>query len=61
LEGARGIFLRYLLEEEAEKTIKEFHKGECGGFHYWKETMHNILRVGFYWPSIFFDVYKEVS
>jgi hypothetical protein len=25
------------------------------------KPMHNILRVGFYWPSIFSDVYKEVS
>jgi hypothetical protein len=26
-----------------------------------KKNVHNILRVGFYWPSIFSDVYKEVS
>jgi hypothetical protein len=50
-----------LLEEEAENTIKELHKGGYGGHHYWKTTVHKILRVGFYWPSIFFDVYKEVS
>jgi len=23
--------------------------------------VHNILRVGLYWPRIFLDVYKEVS
>jgi transposase InsO family protein len=53
--------LSCLLEEEVEKTIREFHKGDCGGHHYWKTTVHKILRAGFYWPSIFSDVYKEVS
>jgi len=56
-----GILLSYLLEEEVENTIKEFHKGDYGGHHYWKTTMHKILRAGFYWPRIFYDVYKEVS
>jgi hypothetical protein len=57
----RGILLSCLLEEEVEKTIMEFHKGDCGGHHYWKTTMHKILRARFYWPNNFFDVYKEVS
>jgi hypothetical protein len=61
LEGSRGIFLCCLLEDEVKQAIKEFHKGDCGGNHYWKTTVHKILRAGFYWPSIFSDVYKEVS
>jgi hypothetical protein len=56
-----GILLSCLIEEEAERTIREFHKGDCGGHHYWKTTVHEMLRDGFYWPSIFLDVYKEVS
>ena len=56
-----GILLRCLIEEEAKKTIKEIHKGDYGGHHYWKTIVHKILRVRFYWPSIFPDVYKEVS
>jgi hypothetical protein len=56
-----GILLNCLLEEEVKKYIKEFHKGDCGGHHYWKTTVHKTLRAGFYWPSIFSDVYKEVS
>ena len=27
-----------------------------GGHHYWKTTVHKILRAGYYWPSIFSDV-----
>jgi hypothetical protein len=50
-----------LLEEEMKMAIKEFHKGDCGGHHYWNTNAHKILRAGFYWPSIFFYVYKEVS
>jgi hypothetical protein len=56
-----GILLNCLLEEDMKRDIKEFHKGDCGGHHYWKTTMHKILRVGFNMPSIFSDVYKEVS
>jgi hypothetical protein len=44
-----------------ERDIKEFHKGDCGGHHYWKTTVHKILRAGYYFPNIFVDVYREVS
>jgi hypothetical protein len=56
-----GIFLSCSLEEDAKRTIREFHKGDCGGHHYWKTIVHKILRDGFYWLNIFSDVYKEVS
>jgi hypothetical protein len=56
-----GILLSFLLEDDAEQAIREFHKGDCGGHHYWKTTTHKILRAGYYWPNIFADVYKEVS
>jgi hypothetical protein len=56
-----GILLSCLLEDDAKQAIQEFHKGDCGGHHYWKTTAHKILRAGYYWPTIFSDVYKEVS
>jgi hypothetical protein len=55
-----GILLSFLLEDDAEQAIIEFHKGDCGGHRYWKNTAHKILRVGYYWPIIFVDVYREV-
>jgi hypothetical protein len=61
LKDPGGILLNCLLEEDTERDIKEFHKGDCGGNHYWNTTTHKILRVGFYWPKIFANVYKEVS
>ena len=27
---------------------------------YWKETSYKILRDGYYWPSLFSDVYQQV-
>jgi hypothetical protein len=56
LEGSRGILLNFLTEEETEGIINEFHKGICGGHHAWRATAYNILRVGYYWPSLFSDV-----
>ena len=56
-----GIFLNYMLEEEAKQMVKDFHEGDSGGHHYWKATMIKILRVGFYWPSMFSDIHKEVA
>jgi hypothetical protein len=43
-----GIMLSCLLEGELKQAIKEFHKGDFGGHHYWKTTVHKIMREGFY-------------
>ena len=53
--------LIFLLENEAQHTMKKFHQGVCGGHHSWKVTTNKILRLGFYWPSMFSDVYKETT
>jgi len=57
----RGILLNCVVEEEAKRLTKEFHIGDCGGHQYWKTTVNKILRVGFYWPTIFADTHKEVT
>ena len=56
-----GVLLNCLLENEAKHTVKGFHKGDYGGHHSWKVTTNKILRGGFYWPSLFSEVYKETS
>ena len=53
-----GVLLNCLLENEAQQTVKEFHKGDCGGHHSWKVNANKILRAGYYWPTLFLDVYK---
>ena len=57
----RGVLLNCLLEDEAQLIMEEFHKGDCGGHHSWKVTVNKILRVGFYWQTLFSDVYKETE
>ena len=42
-----GILLNFLLKEEADKVLEEFHTGDCGGHLYWKTTTEKFLRVGF--------------
>ena len=55
------ILLRRINQEESAKIMTKFHNSECGGHHYWKTTAHKILRVGYYWPSLFSDVCKFVK
>ena len=60
-EDLGGVLLNCLLEKEAKEKIQDIHKGDCGGHLYWKTTTHKILRDGFYWLTLFLDIYKEVS
>ena len=53
--------LNFVNEKEEKNLIEEFHVGECGGNHYWKATVNNIMRIGLYWPTIFSNTHKEVS
>eukprot|EP00253_Pinus_taeda_P015204 PITA_15204 len=56
-----GILLNCLAEEETKTAVEDFHKGDCGGHLFRKTTANKILRAGFYWPSLFSDVYKAVK
>ena len=53
-----GVLLRCLEKPEIEEVILELHEGACGGHKYWKATTYKILRSGYYWPSLFSDVYQ---
>jgi len=55
-----GVLLNFLVKTEAKDLMSDFHKGDCGGHLFWKTTSNKILRVGFYWPNLFTDVYKIV-
>jgi len=43
-----GVLLNCLVENEAKDAMRDFHKGECGGHHFWKTTTNKNLRAGFY-------------
>ena len=55
-----GILLRCLDKPEIEGVISKSHEGAYGGQKYWKATTYKILRAGYYWPSLFSDVYQQV-
>eukprot|EP00253_Pinus_taeda_P036204 PITA_36204 len=56
-----GVLLNCLVEKEAKKVMEDYHQGDCGGHLFWKSTGNKILRAGYYWTTLFVDVYKMVK
>jgi hypothetical protein len=56
----QGVLLMCLDPQQAQKVMNDFHSGLCGGHYFWKTTAHKILRAGYYWPTLFPDVYREI-
>jgi hypothetical protein len=48
--------LNFLTKGETKEIINEFHKGICEGHHACRTNAYKILKVGYYWPSVFSDV-----
>ena len=55
-----GILLNCLVENEAQQVMHEFQKGHCGGHLFLKTTANKVLRAGYYWPTLFSNLYKTV-
>ena len=53
-----GVLLRRLEKPEIEEVISELHECAHGGHKYWKSIAYKILRSGYYWTSLFSDVYQ---
>jgi len=50
-----GVLRRCLEQDDSKKVLKEIHDG-LGGGNFARETnAHKILRVGYYWPTLFMD------
>ena len=47
--------------EEAESVLNDCHSGASGGHLSGLATTHKILRVGYFWPSIFKDYIEAVK
>ena len=56
-----GILLRCLDQSEIGGVFSKSHEGACGGHKHWKTTTYRILRAGYYWPTLFADVYQQVK
>ena len=48
------LLLKFLLKNDADKIMHDFHEGDCGGHLYWRTTANKFLRARFYWPTFFF-------
>lgn len=55
-----SVLLRGLDKPETEKVLQELHDKPLG-WHYSGDTAaHNILHVGYYWPTLFKDTHAYV-
>jgi hypothetical protein len=52
-----GVILRCLERKDADKVLNELHDGPVGGNFAGNTISHKILRVGYYWPTLFRDAY----
>jgi len=55
-----GIYRRCLPGEEVQSVIFHCHDSACRGHASVSKTAAKILQVGFFWPSLFKDVYTYV-
>ena len=56
-----GVLLRCVDEVESQEVMTKIHVGVCGGHLYWRATAKKILRAGYYWQTIFSDVFTKVK
>eukprot|EP00253_Pinus_taeda_P034203 PITA_34203 len=52
---------RCIGEDEIYDILKACHDGPCGGHFADKRTAHKVLRMGYYWPSLFKDAKRYVK
>jgi hypothetical protein len=55
-----GILLKCLDEDESKQVTTGMQRGFFGGNQHWKATTLKILRAGYYWPTLFSDVFTTV-
>ena len=48
-----SILHRFLTHDEPEGVINDCHRGAHGGHFFGLSKAQKILRVGYFWPSIF--------
>ena len=59
--GVDSVLRRCLTHEEAEIVLNDAHSGACGVHLSGLATAQKILRVGYFWPTIFKDCVKAVK
>jgi hypothetical protein len=59
-EDFDGILLRSLDCPKSREMLQEFYSEVCGGHCSPVVIAHIIIRVGYYWPTIFKDDYEMI-
>jgi hypothetical protein len=55
-----GMLLRCIDSTKSQKVLGEFHEGVCGRQFAPTTIAHKIMRVGYYWPTIFKESYSMI-
>ncbi|XP_031266000.1 uncharacterized protein LOC116124420 [Pistacia vera] len=50
-----GPYLKAISPEEAKRVLAELHKGKCGNHAGGRNLAHQVITVGYYWPTICTD------
>ena len=50
--GFSRLYLRCLVDEEANYIIREVHEGICGNHSGSRSLVHKLVRAGYYWPTM---------
>uniref|UniRef100_A0A5K0XUB1 Integrase catalytic domain-containing protein n=2 Tax=Nymphaea colorata TaxID=210225 RepID=A0A5K0XUB1_9MAGN len=59
--GFSTEYSRCLDEDEAKKVIEESHRGDCGGHVGYQTLTKQIIRGGYYWPTMQKDCHQFVK
>ncbi|MCO5550284.1 hypothetical protein L7F22_003766 [Adiantum nelumboides] len=57
-KGFEGLYRRCVCKEEIPHILKECHDSACGGHFAGRFTALKILRIGYWWPSVFKDSFE---
>ena len=59
-KNADGFLLCCLEKEESDLVLTQLHDGTAGGHFGGDATAHKILRLGYFWPTLFKDAYAFI-
>ena len=59
-ENYEGIYFKCLGCEEAREVLEQYHEKYGTGHGSKQATTHHILRLGYFWPTIFKDMFEHV-
>ena len=59
--GFSQLYLRCLAPDEVNYVLREVHEGVCGNHSGARSIVHEVVRVGYYWPNMQADAKAYVK